>query len=267
MRNRAVDFVTAATIGGVPGGTVRTWEKLPGDCEEASAAMLHWKSMGHYRLLLSGRRGSPEHPDSQVRSAAFMFGVAASLGRAVLVLQLDQWDRIKTPISLYGERDTNDNLVTTKQSGTKPPTVQFHRGVSWCKALKLLKGRPRPVSVVMFTPGNETSAAHHTPVVRGMNANSQRHVSSSASSEHAPSTHPRSTYRSTPRPTTLDSSIHMQVARTAAVVAVVGVGVLRCLRLRLLHPMVVSEQTESSGPPTPVPQKQPTVENSKRRKI
>ena len=77
VRERAVGLVTSPEgMGGIDAATFRAGELLPAGTQAAQAAMAPWLANGHWH-------GSGHH------SATFMLGVAADLGRPVVVIERD----------------------------------------------------------------------------------------------------------------------------------------------------------------------------------
>ncbi len=77
VRDGAVDVLVAANVGAVDGNVFRDAEGLPTTAAACEAAMRDWRTPHHWV--------APAGMES--RSAAFLFGIAAHLQRAVIVLE------------------------------------------------------------------------------------------------------------------------------------------------------------------------------------
>ena len=144
-RAAAVDLVAGdAAIGGIDACVVREQEMLEVDL------LADWRTLGHW----SPRDGS------EGGSTGFMFGIAANLGRPVIVLERDG-DVVLDPCYVYGARDAQGALHVTPARGTKPATVQFVKQMAYKDVLAALEARPRVYSVVEY----DRNASHHSPFV------------------------------------------------------------------------------------------------------
>jgi hypothetical protein len=137
LRGGAIDVVTAATIGGIDGELVRTFESLPGDAARAAEMLDPWRTTGHWLM-----------PGNEHLSSAVAFGAAVHLQRSILVIERTDKGFLD-PARLYGARDEEGNLLLTS-SPEFGNVIQFYHCISIADALAALQVSPHRWSVCGF---------------------------------------------------------------------------------------------------------------------
>ena len=174
VRERAVGLVTSPEgMGGIDAATFRAGELLPAGTQAAQAAMAPWLANGHWH-------GSGHH------SATFMLGVAADLGRPVVVIERDgdeYFDPVRAcsgcarvamgcepPVPnsptcrspraqarIYGARTLDGALQRSSPKPSAPATVPAFVTLPSADLLATLRSRPTSVSLVEFDGINHFS--------------------------------------------------------------------------------------------------------------
>ena len=150
LRVAAVELLTGdAPIGGLDSAVVRVEQDLPADSAAAQDEMRLWRQSKFWHVTDALRHQPP----------AFMFGVAASLGRTVLVLEVRGGTYGRLAV-LYGERDPNGVLRRRPPRGSglyESIEALYTRPLEW--ALSMVAVDPRSYSVLRYDP----DASHFDP--------------------------------------------------------------------------------------------------------
>ena len=150
LRTAAIDCVAGdGPIGGIDASVYRTAEHLPADAAAAEAAMLPWRTPGHWRT-----------EGEEFKSPIFMFGAAvAGFGRPVIVLE-ERDGAYLNPASCYGALDANGALHRTAARGGAPETIESFYPIPFDQVVAAMQ-RAEPPLLISFD-----GVDHHSPFVR-----------------------------------------------------------------------------------------------------